>query len=417
MSKKTLLQSGLLSGLLLLLAACASVNQQAPVNLFELQPALDRQHLRERVGTHPYLGTLLDEPSSEDIRLVDARPFQVTAHTKVLNVPLPDGRHVRFTRLRIDQSQPGRLGWIGDVSSDRKQRHASAAEIDMDPFNWISLLREADRVIGSVHVDGQAYRLESIGAGKHVLVKVDEAAMPGDEVLEEPTPASAPVSVSATPRAAHSTIRVLVVTTKQSRVKFPNYHMQVAQALQDANQVMLNSRVPITYELAGFHDAEYDETGRTHSQQLADVRSPSTDIGKAVHPVRDAMRADLVAMLSTVTNVCGLATVGSQKSTGFSLFSCMVALNHELGHNLGARHFWVPGDEIKDPPYAHGYRHQSAPLFHTIMATSHGAIPYFSNPRLQYQGQAIGTAERFDVARRFDERRTVVEGFYPPPVD
>jgi len=46
--------------------------------------------------------------------------------------------------------------------------------------------------------------------------------------------------------------------------------------------------------------------------------------------------------------------------------------------------------------------------------TSHNAIPYFSNPRLTYTGFPIGTSSHHDAARRFNERRETVEGFYPP---
>lgn len=42
-----------------------------------------------------------------------------------------------------------------------------------------------------------------------------------------------------------------------------------------------------------------------------------------------------------------------------------------------------------------------------------GAIPYFSNPRLTYQGVPIGTPEHHDVARTLDEHREEIENLYP----
>ncbi|MNN02863.1 hypothetical protein D3C81_1155340 [compost metagenome] len=190
--------------------------------------------------------------------------------------------------------------------------------------------------------------------------------------------------------------------------------MRVAQALQDANQYLINSRVAITYELAGFYDANYNETSDSNGQ-LTDLRSDQTELGKAVYVQRDALNADLVTMLSTFSEVCGRAYLNANKALGYSVFSCIGGtLAHELGHNLGVHHGWNPGDPVRNPPYMHGYRDTTAPAFHTIMVTSHGAVPYFSNPARLYQERPMGTTEHHDAARRFNERRETVESFYPP---
>ncbi|WP_369989220.1 zinc-dependent metalloprotease family protein [Pseudomonas xanthosomatis] len=408
--------------LALLLAACASPGQQPPGaapaddTLFSLQPAQSRQALAQTPGANAYLQTLLQSPASADIRLVDVKALRIAANTQTLSIPLPGGSTARFKLMRIDQSMPGMTGWIGDIPSDRKQRFTSPAEVDMDPFNWVSLLREGDKVVGSIHVAGQAYRLEPIGAGRHVLVKVDESRLPSldkDAAADEPSPRKP--STGRAPASPHSTIRVLVVSNDHSRVSFPDYRLQMAQGLQLANQFMINSRVDVTYELAGYYDASYDPTGRDKDQQLRDLRYPDRALGKAVYAQRDAVGADLVVMVSWDFEGCGYAYVSSVKATGYSILECFGGvLAHELGHNLGTTHEYKE-DDPRGPPYMYGYGRTQAPVLHTVMRTSHGAIPYFSNPRLQYQGVPIGTVEREDVARRFNEYREGVENFYPQP--
>jgi hypothetical protein len=136
-------------------------------------------------------------------------------------------------------------------------------------------------------------------------------------------------------------------------------------------------------------------------------------LGAKIHIEREKWRADLVSMLSTFSIYCGIAKTPASKETAFSSFSCFGALGHELGHNMGASHNDEdPGESL--PPYAYGYKH-TAPNFHTQMRTSHGAIPYHSNPRLQYQGVSIGTVDKNDVARTFNENRDTVANFYPDP--
>lgn len=407
--------------LALLLTACTSPGRQPPATtsddtLFTLQPAQSRQALASTPGANAYLQTLLNDPATADIRLVDVEPLRVAAGTQSLAVPLPDGSTAHFKLMRIDSSMPGMTGWVGDTPSDRKRRYTSPAEVGMDPLNWIALLREGERVVGSIHVAGQAYRLEPIGAGRHVLVKVDESRLPSlaQDTAEDETAAPKRPAGRA-PASPHSTIRVLIVSNDQSRVRFPNYRLQVAQALLLANQFMINSRVDVTYELAGFYDASYDPTGRTRGQQLADLSFPERALNKAVYPQRDALSADLVSMVTWNTDRCGYATVTATKETGYSLLECFGGvLAHELGHNLGTTHEYQE-DDPRGPPYMFGYGRTQAPVLHTVMRTSHGAIPYFSNPRLQYQGVPIGTVEHEDVARRFNEYREVVENFYPDP--
>lgn len=406
----------------LALAACTSDTQQlgqppdASDALYQLQPAIEQQALARAPGVDGYLKHLLQAPSTEDIRLVTLTPSRVSSTTRTLSLALPDGSTAQFNLLRINDSQPGMTGWIGDVASNRKRDFPSSSEVVMDPFNWISLMRQGDQVVGDIHVKGQAYRIEPIGNGQHVLVSVDESKLPPEaEPIPAPMGTGTDPDTNKAPSSAHSTIRVLFVTTNQSRVQYPNNRLRLAQALQDANQFLINSQVDLTYEIAGFYDAAYDETGQDSSAQLTAVRSDQTALGKAVYGQRDALAADLVAMLSTFKDACGRAYLNASKAFGYSVTSCLGGtLAHELGHNLGVNHGWQPGDSVPNPPYMHGYKRTVAPALHTVMVKSQGAIPYFSNPRLTYQGVAIGTVANHDAARRINERRQTVENFYPP---
>lgn len=397
----------------------SEVEQSA--TLFELEGARERQSLQalsQKPGVYPYLTTLLNDPATQQIQQVDVRPFTVAPETKTLVVQLAKDKTVRYQLRRADPPAPGMIGWVGDVSSDRRQRFTASSEMDFDPLNWVSLVREGDKVVGDIHVDGQLYRLAYVGDGQHVLMKIDESKLPPEaEPLVDPESAKADSS-SKQPQSAHSIIRLLLVSTMQSRALNPDYRLSFAQALQDANQYMINSRVAITYEVAGFYDGVYDETGRTYKQLLDDMRLSQPFAGDLLNE-RDRLKADLVSMYTTGREFCGKAWVTASKAQGHSVISCFGALAHEIGHNLGAQHNWHEGDPIGKPAYMYGYRHiTGTPRFSTQM--SYGCNPacpqiaYHSNPNITYKNIPVGTFEHHDVARRFNERRETVENFCPP---
>ncbi|WHH51049.1 zinc-dependent metalloprotease family protein [Pseudomonas sp. Ap32] len=381
--------------------------------LFQIKPDQNLAALERQSGTDQYLKLLLSVAEDAEVKEVQVKPGLVSKDTAILLMPLTDGRTVSFKLSRSDSVASGMLGWVGDMPSNRRQLYPSPAEIDMDPLNWVSLVSDGNLVVGDIRVDGQLYRLTAVGKGQQVLVKVDESKLPPEAApIAVPVQAQAKNRSLSTSQSPKSTIRVLFVTTQQSRAMFPSYKIELVQALQNANQYLINSKVDAVYELSGIYDSDYDETGKSPQTQLNDMIA-DRPLGAKIHIEREKLRADLVSMLSTFSIYCGIAKTPASKETAFSSFSCFGALGHELGHNMGASHNDEdPGESL--PPYAYGYKH-TAPNFHTQMRTSHGAIPYHSNPRLQYQGAPMGTVDKNDVARTFNENRDTVANFYPDP--
>jgi len=421
--KKKIWKACLVASALLVMWGCsaskptANVPISAAPQLFTIEPTPDRKTL-QRSATGE-LAMLLADPASAEITLVKVDPTLVNKQTRVLAVTLPDGRTAQFNLRDFNTLTPGIDGWVGYKPSAWKQAHpTSTSEINNDPLYYLSLARDGDKLVGDVVVEGKPYRLTYVSPGQHALVQVDESKLaPEAPPLVDPNGSTPDNTIGKVEQSPHSTIRVLFLTTNQRRARSPNYKAELAQALNNANQYMKNSDVQITYELAGYYDGDYDETGRTDSQQLRDIRTakPYSDL---VLGQRERLGADLVSLYSTVSSVCGRAWLTASSANAHSLISCLGSLAHELGHNLGALHGW-PEDGDRNPPYMFGYRYtQGTPRFSTQL--SYGCspacprIPYHSNPRLTYQGIPLGTAANHDAARRFNERRDVVENFYPP---
>ncbi|MFD3206333.1 reprolysin-like metallopeptidase [Pseudomonas sp. LS_2] len=402
-------RSGTIPAMLLVaLCAAGAANASEPTSastgiLFELAGDHDLQALQGSSGIYPQLQALLSDPASAQVQVVKVNAASISPSTKTLRVPLSQGKAVTFRLRRADPPAPGMEGWVGDVLKQPDQK-TSPGEVDFDPFTWVSLVRNGDQIVGSINVDGQAYRLAYVGAGQHVLVKLDASKGPSEsepelsEVLKQ-------AAAAKTPKSAHSTIRVLFFTTKERRMKTPNYQANLAAAMQDANQVMINSRVPVTFEMAGSVDSDYEEGTKTGVQQFDDFKTPGRALNQEVVRMRQYLLADLVSLYTSYPGTGGQVAGG-----GYSIIGSWETLAHEFGHHLGAAHGW----NGTSPGYHHGYQHE-LPKFHTRMVTTWGSIPYFSSPNLYYQGIRIGTPEHHDVVRTINERREGVENTYPAP--
>lgn len=407
--KQMLSKTSLLGAGLLFSSLCYASSPSAQLFSFE------QRHSALQSKPAGYMRTLLGDPANKDVVLVDVKPELISHDTSTLAITLPDGKTAIFNLETYTALPEGLEGWVGYKPSAVKSK--SASELKFDPLYYLSIVRQGDQLVGEIMVDGQRYRLEYVSPGQHALVAIDEAKLaPQDAHPEAKAVAAQVASVQPQATSEHSTIRLMFVTTQQSRAKYPNPRLTFNQALQDVNQTMKNSKVNITFELAGIYDANYDESGKEYSKLLNDVTYYMKDVAQA----RDGMLADLVSMIVVNNALCGGGKFGPSKAAGFTAVTCLSSLAHEIGHNFGMVH---NSGGARTPSYIHGYRWNQGLLpFRTQMSyactgRSCPRIAYFSNPRLSYAGVPMGTVKDNDVARALNERRGIVENFYPSPAD
>ncbi|HBK50300.1 MAG TPA: hypothetical protein DDZ74_13560 [Pseudomonas sp.] len=407
-------------GATLIMASCSSSTPQTSTvasvvpQLFTLQPTQNRQMLQKTAKGH--LKTLLSDPANEEFTLVNVDASLIGGNTENIAITLPNRKAEKFNRRNFSVLADGYEGWVGYQPSKWKAgRSGAEAEIDFDPEYYISIIRLGNQLAGNFLVDGQRYRLVYIGSDTHVLIKVDESKLPSEDALgvDVGFPASPALEESQQVSSAYSIIRLLFVSTVQSRAKNPNYRADLMLGLQDVNQIAKNSKVDITYEFAGFIDSAIDEVGKDFGTLLNEVQYNNP----AVNAKRVELRADLVSMYVANSEFCGAGKPSSNKTQGFSAINCITSLAHEIGHNFGMTHNW----DGQSDNYIHGYRY--APdggnlRFRTQMSANCSPtcprVPFYSNPRLSYQGQPLGTVAHHDVARAINERRASIESFYPP---
>ena len=207
-------------------------------------------------------------------------------------------------------------------------------------------------------------------------------------------------------------IDVMIVWTPSAEAAGggPTAMQNLAQAAVDsANAAYLNSGIAQRLRLVHRQQILYTERsncfgGTAFDCALDDITDNGDGYMDDVHTLRDAHGADLVALFVNDSEFCGIAWLPSVPTPdlGFSVTAhdCAVgnkSFAHEVGHNMGAHHDSTYADSAGPKPFNRGY--VSPQLnWRTIMAYPGACggctrLSYFSNPKLTFNGLAMGTAE------------------------
>jgi hypothetical protein len=242
-------------------------------------------------------------------------------------------------------------------------------------FPGATLVVHNGNITGSVQDQGTLYRIEPVGNGVHALIKVDPARFPPEhptsfQQLERRGDIRVPSTLRDTANADVLVgIDVLVAYTPAARNAVADINATIQLAMVEANQSYVNSGIRIKLTLVDSFEVAYSEAGKSYETILADFVANST-----VQSRRTSSGADLAAEIVNQSDYCGLAdAIMATASTAFATvyYDCATgyySFAHELGHLMGARH-----DEPSDPnpspfPFGHGFRHDTAPKWRTIMA-------------------------------------------------
>ncbi len=153
------------------------------------------------------------------------------------------------------------------------------------------------------------------------------------------------------------------------------------------------------------------------------IRSQTDGILDQIHTARDAVGADLVAVIGNMSGGCGIAYVPQsvpREDLGFSYTdgACVggnLTLVHETAHNFGASHdigASQPGPGIYS--YSQGYVNQTLGyrtiMSYTTACTGCLRVPFFSNPTANYNGNPLGDPGK-DNARTLTETAAGVAAY------
>jgi Metallo-peptidase family M12B Reprolysin-like/Bacterial pre-peptidase C-terminal domain len=273
-------------------------------------------------------------------------------------------------------------------------------------------------------------------------------SLPGVRTILKKKPSSSAFSEALEPRkllAANPTvIDLLVLYTTQAKTDQGGdaaIQSDIQNLVTAVNTAMQNSLIPITIRLVHSQEIAYTGSGdvQTDEQRL----QAGSGVFSSVASIRSTYGADLVDLITNgndnntieagfASQMTSLATagpsIGFTAVDEFALGPSNLTLAHEIGHNLGSAH--ARGDNSAPPgpyDYDYGYRFQgnNGTFYDDIMSirpvgSADVGIPYYSNPNITFQGQAIGKPvgdpNEADLAAAFPLTAPIVAGYLPTAV-
>ena len=188
----------------------------------------------------------------------------------------------------------------------------------------------------------------------------------------------------------------------------------IFDGLDELNAAAADSQVATTFRVVHTQEVAHTQSG-SMSLQLSRLRDPSDGVLDEVHDLRDAHKADLVMLVISAGDVCGIANVGvgpgntPTPQNAFSVVSALCltapvsAFAHEVGHNMGLLHGYEENPCTNGGSrFAKGYQAPDE-SFNTVMGVGVGPrVLRFANPAVDLAGQptgvAVGSPEAADAA-------------------
>ena len=403
-----------------------------------------------------------DDDSTRSLRSTTRVPTRGGATVRHRQVRV-DVVHLDAVKATIESGQPASL----DLNLFDDVRH-KAVDLRVAPtssggyslsgrlegvlFGTAVLVVKGDMVTGTIRSASGTYTVDANGRVCHIR-EVDPSTLPP---LGEPLrpPESMPSPFNTTRPADQSSvyedesfIDVVVLYTPAVRDAVGGIipaHNLVDLMVAETNQAYRDSGVDLQVFLARTVGVDYVEAGAS-GIDLSRLRIPDDGYMDEAHELREKTGADLVHLITTARDVCGIAYLMTRPSqdfqgSGFGLTSYLcggAVLAHEFGHNMGLRHDRYVDVGNTPSPYSHGYVNQRAfeeeaptsSRWRTIMAYRNQCedagfacqrILRFSNPDLTYEGDPMGVAGESgsfalngpaDARRTLNETRDVIASF------
>jgi hypothetical protein len=243
--------------------------------------------------------------------------------------------------------------------------------------------------------------------------------------------AAAPARAAAAPSTsdAPSDVTVLVLHTDAAVSALggdeDGLQAEVAKGVDLANAAFAGSGVRITARVAGGGSVRVPDSFRPSGRFAEDLDALQRNADVAA--LRRRLGADVVTLVRgrgdawTIAGGAGAGADSARATFGVVYARKLadgLAFAHTLGHTLGAGHDLDAADAGDPTSDAHGWHGgigvdaRRAAHVGTIMAHVGQRIPYFSTPRVRYEGVPIGS-EREDNARALNRTRSTVAAHGP----
>jgi hypothetical protein len=347
-------------------------------------------------------------------------------YAKVI-LPLSDGTPVTLVRKRPPDFMPGGVTWVGETETTGERA--------------VLMLWKDGHLSGYFGYKGRVFTVNHVGGDVHAMAEIDPRKLPPDHAPDpsQRNPSVAPPAAPAIPQmppepqvapfldaerqALESkpiVIDVMLLFTKKVADSYIRNPDDLATlAIEQTNETFRNSGLGnIKLRLVHNQLVDYDETGVDLFDSLYRMVD-GTGAFKDLKKLRNEKRADVVGLILDSPSGCGQSTRGGADAdeaffaVHHSCAAITFSIAHEIGHIIGTRHDRIMDNNNNPYAFAHGYINGTK--WRDMMSYQEGCggcprIPYWSNPRILYQGEPTGTAAS-DNARLILEQAERVSKF------
>jgi peptidyl-Asp metalloendopeptidase len=331
-----------------------------------------------------------------------------------IRLNLAPGVKIDAIQKDIRQSGPSSFVWHGKVENHK------AAPGTRDGV--ATFVVQDGKISGSIVIGSDSYTVNPLGDDLHAIVKTNASLYPPEH------PPGVIPNVHDAPgthlqkegffqEESVTVVRALVLYTPAVRKALEQFGSTpdalATLAIESTNLASKNSNVRMSLNLVKSEEIAYVE--KDFPADLAMLQSSAW-----VKTKRAAARANVVFLLTTISDYCGLSDVIlADRNSAFAVINYICAvgnfsLAHEFGHLLGLRH--ERAADRDDKPFRNGHGYVYKKKWRTIMATrkscsSCSRIPFWSNPSIHYNGVPLGTKEYEDEADVINDTAPIIAGF------
>ncbi len=337
----------------------------------------------------------------------------------------------RGAAARLNLFEDAEFDWIVRRAAATAGGYSLSGPLAGVEAGTATLVANGGMVVGSAWTPEAEYRIRTVGRTQ-IVERVDPSRWPACDGTFKvgaalPGGATARVSSADAPDDG-SEIDLLVVYTPHGRRKVGGHRAMLAEIDHEvawANEALAASGAAHRARLVGAAEVDYRQPDDTRA--LAHLAIQGDGHMDEVHALRDRLAADAVVLKTAwIGGAYGLLFPDNPRSVA-SFGAADVggnpsAIAHVLGHVMGAHHDRESYNGNLPFPYSHGYelpdvRRDGVYPYWTIMGSSGGNMPRFSNPRQRFRGVALGVpgdepSSRVDgpadAVRSMDETRRLV---------
>ncbi len=359
------------------------------------------------------LGERLDRAGTDAVGFAARIDLDRIESASQLELELPGGRVAVAERALLERSEGGGLVWSGRTGAGEQ----------------VVLSAVGGRLAGTVFGSSGGYEIFPSGDGEHTIIALDPGDLPEcggaavatggakGELLVAPS-----LGADGAPRRPRVDVAIVyAASTRAALGTKRNVNVLIQHYVDLTNVAFHNSEVEARVRLVGTEEVALPSRVIGSNSLILDWLSDAPSVAD----LRNATGADLIGILyEEPGTACGSAAMiyrpggptlsraffESRRVCGGDTFA------HEVGHLMGADHDPVNA-VVASGQYIYGRGHFYDGRFRTLMAYARACDglcppqPFFSNPKVRYDGSATGRRNERDNSRIISEFASEIERF------